>query len=270
MNAFSASQIIDLWERAGGMHPLDRGLALLSVARPDLEWERLARLSLGERDAALMELRRRTFGDGLEGQSACPECGADVEFAFSLGDLLENASDGESGRDRRVELPDGRSLEFRLPNSFDLAAVIDIGDDAALRRTLAERCIAPIGPDHDSFRDVVANEANGRGTAASAVEADVAAPDALVVDEEILRILSDAMEEADPLADVGFDLGCPDCGHRWSVGFDILAYFWDEIEIEAQRLLGEVHLLASAYGWSEKVILSLSPRRRRTYLEMVT
>jgi len=36
-----------------------------------------------------------------------------------------------------------------------------------------------------------------------------------------------------------------------------------------RRLLVEVHALASAYGWSEQEILSLSDARRRLYLEMV-
>jgi len=51
--------------------------------------------------------------------------------------------------------------------------------------------------------------------------------------------------------------------------FDILTYLWSEIEDWAQRLLLEVHTLALAYGWSERDILAMSPRRRRLYLEMV-
>jgi len=30
-----------------------------------------------------------------------------------------------------------------------------------------------------------------------------------------------------------------------------------------------VHMLASAYGWSEQAILGLSPARRRLYMEML-
>ena len=35
------------------------------------------------------------------------------------------------------------------------------------------------------------------------------------------------------------------------------------------RTLNEIHLLASAYGWSEGEILSLTAKRRRLYLQMV-
>jgi len=37
----------------------------------------------------------------------------------------------------------------------------------------------------------------------------------------------------------------------------------------AQRILADVNVLARAYGWSEREILSLSPTRRRHYLELV-
>ena len=45
---------------------------------------------------------------------------------------------------------------------------------------------------------------------------------------------------------------------------------WAELEAVARRLAMEVHTLASAYGWSESEILSLSDARRRLYLEMVS
>ena len=45
---------------------------------------------------------------------------------------------------------------------------------------------------------------------------------------------------------------------------------WAEISARAQHLLREVHLLASAYGWSEQQILELSPTRRASYLRMVS
>jgi hypothetical protein len=41
------------------------------------------------------------------------------------------------------------------------------------------------------------------------------------------------------------------------------------VEDWASRLLLEVHALASVYGWSERDVLNLSPRRRRLYLDMV-
>jgi hypothetical protein len=77
------------------------------------------------------------------------------------------------------------------------------------------------------------------------------------------------MAEADPQADVQLALSCPDCGHSWLAAFDIVSYFWSEVNSWAQRLLGEVHTLASFYGWSERDILAMSPVRRHIYLDMI-
>lgn len=77
------------------------------------------------------------------------------------------------------------------------------------------------------------------------------------------------MARADPQADVRLAIACPSCGHQWQGIFDIVTFFWSEIESWASRILHEVHLLALAYGWHEREILALSPRRRQFYLDMV-
>jgi hypothetical protein len=68
---------------------------------------------------------------------------------------------------------------------------------------------------------------------------------------------------------VELSLACPDCGNAWKQDFDILSFFWAELDAWARRLLSDVHVLASTYGWTEEQTLSLSPLRRRAYLEMV-
>ena len=77
------------------------------------------------------------------------------------------------------------------------------------------------------------------------------------------------MSEADPQADLEIDLACPACDHCWQASFDIESFFWSELSAWAKRLLGDVHILASAYGWRETDILNLPPQRRRVYLDLV-
>jgi hypothetical protein len=50
---------------------------------------------------------------------------------------------------------------------------------------------------------------------------------------------------------------------------DIGRFLWTEVRRAATRLLGDVHTLAAAYGWSEQAILDLSAGRRAAYLELV-
>ena len=44
----------------------------------------------------------------------------------------------------------------------------------------------------------------------------------------------------------------------------------DRLDVAAGRLMRDIHLLASAYGWTEAEVLSLSAWRRQAYLDMVT
>jgi hypothetical protein len=84
-----------------------------------------------------------------------------------------------------------------------------------------------------------------------------------------LDCIGDLLAEADPLAETLVNLRCAECGHQWEEELDIAAWLWVEIEARARRLLFDVHTLATAYGWSEHEILSLSEPRRTLYLEMV-
>ena len=93
--------------------------------------------------------------------------------------------------------------------------------------------------------------------------------DAAALPHDVVEAVGTAMALADPQAEVRIALTCPSCSHQWSSLFDILSFLWGEIEDWARRLMAEVHVLASAYGWSEREIVALSPRRRRMYLEMV-
>jgi hypothetical protein len=77
------------------------------------------------------------------------------------------------------------------------------------------------------------------------------------------------MALADPLSETRLKLHCPKCGNEWDETLDLVVFLWSEIEARAKRLLLDVHDLASAYGWTEKEILSLSEPRRANYLEMV-
>jgi hypothetical protein len=87
---------------------------------------------------------------------------------------------------------------------------------------------------------------------------------------DIRGAIMDRMEHEEPLANITLDAACPACGHRWRIVFDIVSFFWTEINAWAIRLMREVHLLASAYGWRERDILAMGARRRQRYLEMVS
>jgi hypothetical protein len=240
MRGLTASDVVRAWEAGRSRHPVDRGLLLLALAYPDLSWDHLADLSVGQRNGRLLDLREATLGPTLSGYAKCSHCGEALEFQFTAASVRQP----EPSAGAFVFDAAGYRLSCRLPTSRDLAAVGDLGDVAQARLLLIERCTA---------------EASLDGNPIQVGEV----PDA------ILPVLADAMSELDPAAETRFLLSCFNCGQDSSVLFDIVSYFWTEIEAYARRLLIEVDTLARTYAWREADILAMSSFRRKHYLDMI-
>ncbi|TBW12969.1 hypothetical protein E0E50_01490 [Azotobacter chroococcum subsp. isscasi] len=236
MGSLGAADLLALWERGQRRHALDRGLLLFAVARPELSPEILADRPLGERNVALIRLRRALFGPAIPSYVDCPSCRERLDLTLDVEVFLAHAAADPSAA------VDVAGQHFRLPTSRDLAAISSAADEEEAALELARRC-----------------------QMADAGEQTLSVPlSALVPDLEA------CFEAADPLLEPSLDVACEVCGYSWLVPFDIGTLLWDEIEASARGLLAEVHTLARAYGWSEREILALSARRRAAYLGMLT
>ncbi len=231
MRPLAAADVLALWETGRTRHALDRSALLTAWARPELAAEAIADLPLGEVTASVLRLRIASFGARIGGHVDCARCGQRMELDLAADELLQ-PSTAPAGA---IEAG-GRTL--RPPCLRDLAAVAGERDAARAARALLARCMAGARAGEDW-------------------------PDAM------LREIEDALEAADPNADLAFDFRCAACGEVGSAQLDAAELLWDEIDTRARALLGEVHLLASAYGWSEREILALTPARRAAYLELV-
>jgi hypothetical protein len=242
MQALTAQQLLTVWESGQFEMPTGRAMALLSAAFPAVSAESLTELSIGQRDAQLLRLREWTFGPHLLAVSDCPQCGERVELTFTVDDIRPPA-EIEQTEPLSLAVED-YEISFRLPNSADLMAVADGGDVNAIRNVLAERCVLQV-----------------RFQGADAASSDLP--------ENVISAISGRMAATDPQADIQLALECPGCGHEWKAMFDIVSFFWREISVCVRRLLSEIHVLASAYGWREADILAMSQWRRNFYLEML-
>jgi len=250
MRALSAPELLSVWEWGGGQPAAQRALALLAAACPDISHDALVGLSIGRRDALLLTLREWAFGPQLVSVASCPGCDERLELSFGVSDIRVAAAsgqlpDGEAANEPLLVSVGGVEVRFRLPNSLDLSAVAGSQDVAATRRWLLERCVV------------------------SALQ-DGQQADLDQLPAEVTEAIAARMDEADPQANVQLALSCPICGHEWQATFDIVSFFWNEIETWAYRTLRQVHRLASAYGWSQADILALSPWRRQFYLDLVS
>lgn len=240
----SADVLLCLWEVGEAQYPLDRALTILAAAEPDQTRSELARLPSGRRDERLFGVYERTFGSRVAGQGRCPECQGRVEFSLDVRDLLAASGDGGWAEPLTVASA-GYTVTYRLPDSFDLAAIARLSDVDEARRRLLERCIVQ----------------------ATRERAEVGLDQ---VPEAVIGLVVEQMAAHDPLAEIELALACPACGAHCQFVFDIASFLWLKIEAQARRLLREVHTLAMAYGWCEADILAMSPGRRQAYLEMVS
>jgi hypothetical protein len=241
MEALTPRQILDLWADYAGAHPIDRTLASIAAALPPEQAPLLADLPLGARERLAMSVRISTFGDDWEGIAVCPACRTAHEIAPPVQALFAAAAPSEPSLVRSGDY----EVQVRAVTSRDQAAVASSTSSAEQgARLLLERCI------------VLARDPSGP-VAASQL------PPSVVSDAE------ERVAALDPGAEALLQLTCSECGTAWDVVFDAGEFLWREIATFAQRLLRQVHVLASAYGWRETDVLNLHPRQREAYLELV-
>ena len=245
MPTLSDQEVIRVWETGLEQHPVDRAITVLAAAFPQATRDELAALSVGRRDGFLMDARQTNFGSTVSGVAECPGCGELLEWTLDLASVRDRRADaGGDSVPMRLAI-EGYDLLYRLPDSTDLAAVTSGDNVAGGRAALLRRCVL------EARRD--------------GAEVEPAS-----LPEAVAARLAEEMEARDPQAETLLGFECPDCGVSWQALFDVLPFVWAEIQSRARRLLGEVHVLARAYGWSESDILGMSPVRRRFYLEAAT
>jgi len=131
MQRLSAGKILAVWEAGRPQHALDRALTILAAASSGATRDALADLSIGERDARLLQLRAHVLGPRAEGFAECPRCTERVEFPLDTAAFTLRSEEPASARPLSG---------LRRPTSRDLAEVVVASDDTAALRLLVERC----------------------------------------------------------------------------------------------------------------------------------
>ncbi len=235
------SDALQIVESAVDERPTVTALRVLAAAYGSETLHEFARLPIGARDRLLLELRQQSLGGPFTARECCPGCSTELELRVEASDLIvDTGSDAE-----RLELRcGGLSVCFRLPTSEDMLSLESLTDEHEATRQLAARCI----------------EAAERG--GLPIDGDE-------LSDAELEALDEAMAAADPQADMTLDLRCSNCSQRWKRELDPATYFIEELTVVSRRLLDEVCVLASGFGWSEADILSMSAWRRQTYVQML-
>ncbi|WP_117190433.1 hypothetical protein [Rhizobium terrae] len=243
----TAKDILDLSD-AGAVGVASLALTILDRAAPTRSFEALRAITVGRRDAELMDIRAMSFGRILSLVSHCAHCGTRTELELTAEDigLTCTAVPGE-WQSCSLDL-DGEPCIVRPVTAGDLADLDTVREPVDFGRHLLRRCLTSADGSHWlSSGDALEKWLDAEPARALGVEA--------------------ALADLDPAADIQLELTCPVCRGVWTEQFDAPAILWDDIRAEADRLLGECAELARAYHWTEQDILALSPARRRFYLE---
>jgi hypothetical protein len=230
MRALIGDLLLTAWERCAGEHDLERAVTMLALALPASSREQLVELPLGERNMLLLRLHEISFGRHLRGFAACSQYGEALEFAL-LADSLAKHLEARLGPTVVENDTSQPLIEMRPVNTRDLLA------------TLAEANPA---------------QAQDRLLALGAGAALRAQPSVLQTFERI-----------NAAAELTCTIACPACASAETLDLDLARFLWLEVRHAARRLMEEVDALAGAYGWSERTIVRMSPRRRGAYLGML-
>jgi len=178
-------------------------------------------------ESALLDLRAALLGPRVEAHVVCAACGAEAMLAFDIRALPREA--------------------IAVPVSPLPLHPLCAGDLADLEAT------GLIGQEGLVFL---------LARAARCTSADARA----ALCGERAEALSAALETLTGGLGIELTTDCPSCGAAVFAPFDVAAFVDAEMQARAQRLLDEVHLIASTYHWAEEAILSMPDQRRQAYL----
>jgi len=240
---------------AGGMLPASRSTALLArcltrVGPCTNVTPELARsLSVGDREALLLQLRRLTLGDDLPCTVTCPgvACGERLDLQLRVGDLLLPPYPEWPPCHLRTWTTDGAVVRarFRVPTGADqeaAAVAAAAGDPAGGASLLLRRCVEDLDPPGGP-------------------------PE--TVPEDMAERLDAIMAELDPQAELRLGMRCPQCGLEFSTVLDTGGCLFEEVTGRAHHLYREVHLLALHYHWGERELMGMTGSDRARYLGLL-
>lgn len=208
--------------------------ACLDVAGRQPGHDALLAWPVSRRLQGLLAVTIATYGDHWVLTTSCtePDCGKPMDLPLSL-DAFRRAPDPAR---IACAMPDGRNVGVTVPTGMDqLAWLADGGGEPA---AIAGRLVS--------------------------LPADIDA-----IPPAWLEPIEAALEEADPLTTLEIETACPECGAALSIPLDLEARCLALLAAERPRLIDEIHLLATAYHWSEVEILAIPPVRRRQYLARI-
>jgi hypothetical protein len=202
-------------------------------------------LFVADRQFLMRQLAIQLGLDNLWLTPHCLQCGVAFDVSVTLSALPIKPA-GQGFPYASVRTSQG-AFRVRAPNGDDQESIADL-DDRAARRCIVGRCIVERLEGNEHYRST-----------------DEPAVNVSALSGEDLSAIEIALESICPELTVCVRTVCPECRAAQDVPVD--PYLC--LRRSNSEIYMDVHVLASAYNWSEPQILTLSRSRRKLYLSMV-
>ena len=193
--------------------------------------------SIKKRLQALIAVYVTGFGDELEIGVCCDDPGCAEELELRLP--LQSCTDLD-GDEHFVHQIDGHVLQVHLPTGVDQMSWLELRGHSSLFSSMAITLVDKV--------DGEIPDANFR------------------LSDEQLATLGSELESRDPLTALEIETRCVTCDKTVSAAVDLELNILKLLEKLQNQLIEQVHILASAYHWSERDIMQLGSVRRQKYL----
>lgn len=191
---------------------------------------RADQLTASDRDALLAALHRKYWGDRIVSSLCCSGCDEFFDLTFSLSGLQRHLTENH--------------YEWSLSGN---ALVLHGGNNVTIPVSAQEQAVSNL-----ARADALVELAKSIGINAEGIEQ-----------------AAEQLEKIAPIIDLELDASCPECATLHKAAFDIQTFVLQRLINERELLLAEIHLIASAYGWSLTEILALPRDTRKSMARMI-
>jgi len=198
-------------------------------------------MSAGKRLECLLRLAAGKEQTEFSFPFKCGSCAAELELNLTLDEIAEQQREADRSEQVEVKIA-GEKLVFRKPRGSDQEnwhRQIFSDEQSATRQIIGSLQINP-------------NELTRH------------------LSDEVLPIIDEAMDEADPLVNFNCTVNCAECAAANLFEVDLYRFALGELRRRQWRLLYAAHRLASHYHWSEREIFAVPHWRRRQYLDLIS
>lgn len=195
-------------------------------------------LTVGDRIAIILHLRKITFGTTLYCTIQCPNCKEKLSIDLAINSLLQPANPNP-----QTTYPlkfENYQLKIRPIKGSDLEDIALNQNAPNLTEKLLRTCILTANP-----------------------------PLPKTLSNQFQAQISAKLSHLDPQADLTLNINCQLCNKTFQTSLDIEDFFFNEIISRYPQLEREIHWIAFHYHWDEKTILSLSISKRKRYVELI-